>query len=145
MIFPFLFIFNVFQGKPKKNESLWSVARGVFRMLRKNYGCVRVDFAQPFSLKVSFYFMTKIPLRNCEKDILTYSYFSRNNYFKFLLHAQWCCSKKRVLQLKTHARKWSAEYEMPLLQGINQKKTILLPIITGANETSLEHLEHLWH
>uniref|UniRef100_A0A8C7ARU2 Glycerol-3-phosphate acyltransferase 1, mitochondrial n=1 Tax=Neovison vison TaxID=452646 RepID=A0A8C7ARU2_NEOVI len=40
-------------GKPKKNESLWSVARGVIRMLRKNYGCVRVDFAQPFSLKVS--------------------------------------------------------------------------------------------
>nr|XP_006630906.1 PREDICTED: glycerol-3-phosphate acyltransferase 1, mitochondrial [Lepisosteus oculatus] len=38
-------------GKPKKNESLWSVARGVFRMLRKNYGCVRVDFTQPFSLK----------------------------------------------------------------------------------------------
>ncbi|KAB1271035.1 Glycerol-3-phosphate acyltransferase 1; mitochondrial [Camelus dromedarius] len=38
-------------GKPKKNESLWSVARGVIRMLRKNYGCVRVDFAQPFSLK----------------------------------------------------------------------------------------------
>ncbi|XP_062988721.1 glycerol-3-phosphate acyltransferase 1, mitochondrial isoform X2 [Elgaria multicarinata webbii] len=38
-------------GKPKKNESLWSVTRGVFRMLRKNYGCVRVDFAQPFSLK----------------------------------------------------------------------------------------------
>ncbi|XP_028651667.2 glycerol-3-phosphate acyltransferase 1, mitochondrial [Erpetoichthys calabaricus] len=38
-------------GKPKKKESLWGVARGVFRMLRKNYGCVRVDFAQPFSLK----------------------------------------------------------------------------------------------
>uniref|UniRef100_A0A667YVE1 Glycerol-3-phosphate acyltransferase 1, mitochondrial n=1 Tax=Myripristis murdjan TaxID=586833 RepID=A0A667YVE1_9TELE len=40
-------------GKPKKNESLWGVACGVFRMLRKNYGCVRVDFTQPFSLKVS--------------------------------------------------------------------------------------------
>uniref|UniRef100_A0A8C9VXV0 Glycerol-3-phosphate acyltransferase 1, mitochondrial n=1 Tax=Scleropages formosus TaxID=113540 RepID=A0A8C9VXV0_SCLFO len=39
-------------GKPKKNESLWGVACGVFRMLRKNYGCVRVDFTQPFSLKV---------------------------------------------------------------------------------------------
>ncbi|XP_068111344.1 glycerol-3-phosphate acyltransferase 1, mitochondrial isoform X2 [Hyperolius riggenbachi] len=38
-------------GKPKQDESLWSVARGVFRMLRKNYGCVRMDFAQPFSLK----------------------------------------------------------------------------------------------
>ncbi|KAM9324586.1 glycerol-3-phosphate acyltransferase 1, mitochondrial [Gastrophryne carolinensis] len=38
-------------GKPKKDESLWSVARGVLRMLRKNYGCVRIDFAQPFSLK----------------------------------------------------------------------------------------------
>ncbi|XP_062374562.1 glycerol-3-phosphate acyltransferase 1, mitochondrial isoform X1 [Sardina pilchardus] len=38
-------------GKPKKNESLWGVACGVFRMLRKNYGCVRVDFTQPFSLK----------------------------------------------------------------------------------------------
>lgn len=40
------------QGKPKKNESLWGIACGVFRMLRKNYGCVRVDFNQPFSLKV---------------------------------------------------------------------------------------------
>ncbi|XP_076855439.1 glycerol-3-phosphate acyltransferase 1, mitochondrial isoform X2 [Brachyhypopomus gauderio] len=38
-------------GKPKKNESLWGVTCGVFRMLRKNYGCVRVDFTQPFSLK----------------------------------------------------------------------------------------------
>uniref|UniRef100_A0A8C8JDW0 Glycerol-3-phosphate acyltransferase 1, mitochondrial n=1 Tax=Oncorhynchus tshawytscha TaxID=74940 RepID=A0A8C8JDW0_ONCTS len=38
-------------GKPKKNESLWGVACGVLRMLRKNYGCVRVDFTQPFSLK----------------------------------------------------------------------------------------------
>ncbi|XP_026996400.2 glycerol-3-phosphate acyltransferase 1, mitochondrial [Tachysurus fulvidraco] len=38
-------------GKPKKNESLWGVACGVWRMLRKNYGCVRVDFTQPFSLK----------------------------------------------------------------------------------------------
>ncbi|TSK14760.1 Glycerol-3-phosphate acyltransferase 1, mitochondrial [Bagarius yarrelli] len=38
-------------GKPKKNESLWGVACGVWRMLRKNNGCVRVDFTQPFSLK----------------------------------------------------------------------------------------------
>uniref|UniRef100_A0A3Q3WT59 Glycerol-3-phosphate acyltransferase 1, mitochondrial n=1 Tax=Mola mola TaxID=94237 RepID=A0A3Q3WT59_MOLML len=38
-------------GKPKENESLWGIACGVFRMLRKNYGCVRVDFNQPFSLK----------------------------------------------------------------------------------------------
>uniref|UniRef100_A0A3Q3KDV6 Glycerol-3-phosphate acyltransferase 1, mitochondrial n=1 Tax=Monopterus albus TaxID=43700 RepID=A0A3Q3KDV6_MONAL len=38
-------------GKPKKNESLWGIACGVFRMLRKNHGCVRVDFNQPFSLK----------------------------------------------------------------------------------------------
>ncbi|XP_043911771.1 glycerol-3-phosphate acyltransferase 1, mitochondrial [Protopterus annectens] len=38
-------------GNPKKNESLWTVARGVCRMLQKNYGCVRVDFAQPFSMK----------------------------------------------------------------------------------------------
>lgn len=27
-------------------------------MLRKNYGCVRVDFAQPFSLKVSLIFLS---------------------------------------------------------------------------------------
>ncbi|XP_048843126.1 glycerol-3-phosphate acyltransferase 1, mitochondrial [Brienomyrus brachyistius] len=38
-------------GKPKRNESLWGVACGAFRMLRKNCGCVRVDFTQPFSLK----------------------------------------------------------------------------------------------
>lgn len=54
-IFSFCLMFLLFpslQGKPKKNESLWGVACGVFRMLRKNYGCVRVDFTQPFSLKV---------------------------------------------------------------------------------------------
>uniref|UniRef100_A0A3Q3MGS3 Glycerol-3-phosphate acyltransferase 1, mitochondrial n=1 Tax=Mastacembelus armatus TaxID=205130 RepID=A0A3Q3MGS3_9TELE len=42
-------------GKPKKKESLWGIACGVFRMLRKNYGCVRVDFNQPFSLKVNYH------------------------------------------------------------------------------------------
>uniref|UniRef100_A0A8B9IT06 Glycerol-3-phosphate acyltransferase 1, mitochondrial n=1 Tax=Amazona collaria TaxID=241587 RepID=A0A8B9IT06_9PSIT len=47
----FLYRALLYVGKPKKNESIWSIARGVFRMLRKNYGCVRVDFAQPFSLK----------------------------------------------------------------------------------------------
>uniref|UniRef100_A0A669PUD8 Glycerol-3-phosphate acyltransferase 1, mitochondrial n=1 Tax=Phasianus colchicus TaxID=9054 RepID=A0A669PUD8_PHACC len=47
----FLYRALLYVGKPKKNESLWGIARGVFRMLRKNYGCVRVDFAQPFSLK----------------------------------------------------------------------------------------------
>uniref|UniRef100_A0A3B3UI42 Glycerol-3-phosphate acyltransferase 1, mitochondrial n=1 Tax=Poecilia latipinna TaxID=48699 RepID=A0A3B3UI42_9TELE len=42
-------------GKPKQNESWWGIACGVFRMLRKNYGCVRVDFNQPFSLKVNLH------------------------------------------------------------------------------------------
>lgn len=44
---------SCFKGNPKKDESLWGIAKGVFRMLRKNYGCVRMDFAQPFSLNVS--------------------------------------------------------------------------------------------
>uniref|UniRef100_A0A8C4WUD3 Glycerol-3-phosphate acyltransferase, mitochondrial n=1 Tax=Eptatretus burgeri TaxID=7764 RepID=A0A8C4WUD3_EPTBU len=39
-------------GQPKKSESLFGIFRGVLRMLRKNYGSVRVDFAQPFSIKV---------------------------------------------------------------------------------------------
>uniref|UniRef100_A0A8C7YK12 Glycerol-3-phosphate acyltransferase 1, mitochondrial n=1 Tax=Oryzias sinensis TaxID=183150 RepID=A0A8C7YK12_9TELE len=47
-------------GKPKKNESWWGIACGVFRMLRKNYGCVRVDFNQPFSLKSSSIMSTHI-------------------------------------------------------------------------------------
>ncbi|OCT71236.1 glycerol-3-phosphate acyltransferase 1, mitochondrial [Xenopus laevis] len=59
-------------GKPKKDESLWSVARGVLRMLRKNYGSVRVDFAQPFSLKE--YLETQAqkpsPLPLCLKQVL---------------------------------------------------------------------------
>uniref|UniRef100_A0A4W3JPE9 Glycerol-3-phosphate acyltransferase 1, mitochondrial n=1 Tax=Callorhinchus milii TaxID=7868 RepID=A0A4W3JPE9_CALMI len=38
-------------GKPKKKESLWGALQGVVRMLRKNFGCVRVDFGQPFSVK----------------------------------------------------------------------------------------------
>uniref|UniRef100_A0A8C4RZN5 Glycerol-3-phosphate acyltransferase 1, mitochondrial n=1 Tax=Erpetoichthys calabaricus TaxID=27687 RepID=A0A8C4RZN5_ERPCA len=57
-------------GKPKKKESLWGVARGVFRMLRKNYGCVRVDFAQPFSLKVRYYFRYKSYTSVCQVILL---------------------------------------------------------------------------
>uniref|UniRef100_A0A4W3KFM1 Glycerol-3-phosphate acyltransferase 1, mitochondrial n=1 Tax=Callorhinchus milii TaxID=7868 RepID=A0A4W3KFM1_CALMI len=40
-------------GKPKKKESLWGALQGVVRMLRKNFGCVRVDFGQPFSVKLT--------------------------------------------------------------------------------------------
>ncbi|XP_041426218.1 glycerol-3-phosphate acyltransferase, mitochondrial S homeolog isoform X2 [Xenopus laevis] len=59
-------------GKPKKDESLWSVARGVLRMLRKNYGCVRVDFAQPFSLKEYLETQTQKPppASMCLKQVL---------------------------------------------------------------------------
>ncbi|XP_032806412.2 glycerol-3-phosphate acyltransferase 1, mitochondrial isoform X1 [Petromyzon marinus] len=38
-------------GQPKKSESLLGILGGALRMLWKNYGYVRVDFAQPYSLK----------------------------------------------------------------------------------------------
>uniref|UniRef100_A0A8C5S7M0 Glycerol-3-phosphate acyltransferase 1, mitochondrial n=1 Tax=Laticauda laticaudata TaxID=8630 RepID=A0A8C5S7M0_LATLA len=70
-------------GKPKKNESLWSVARGVFRMLQKNYGCVRVDFAQPFSLKEYLDCQNQKPLPvplSLEHTLLPAILSSRPNY-----------------------------------------------------------------
>uniref|UniRef100_A0A6J0SNY2 Glycerol-3-phosphate acyltransferase 1, mitochondrial n=1 Tax=Pogona vitticeps TaxID=103695 RepID=A0A6J0SNY2_9SAUR len=69
-------------GKPKKDESLWSIARGVFRMLRKNYGCVRVDFAQPFSLKEYLASQSQKPLAtplSLEHTLLPAVLPSRNN------------------------------------------------------------------
>lgn len=38
-------------GKPKQPESFTLAAKAIWRTLRSNYGSVRVDFAQPFSLK----------------------------------------------------------------------------------------------
>lgn len=70
-------------GKPKKDESLWSIARGVFRMLRKNYGCVRVDFAQPFSLKEYLASQSQKPLAaplSLEQTLLPAILPSRTNY-----------------------------------------------------------------
>ncbi|KAJ7325203.1 hypothetical protein JRQ81_018223 [Phrynocephalus forsythii] len=70
-------------GKPKKDESLWSIARGVFRMLRKNYGCVRVDFAQPFSLKEYLTSQSQKPLAtplSLEQTLLPAILPSRTNY-----------------------------------------------------------------
>lgn len=65
----FLMVLAFLQGKPKKNESLWGVACGVFRMLRKNYGCVRVDFTQPFSLKVAAVCQLDINLTKLRADL----------------------------------------------------------------------------
>lgn len=38
-------------GKPKISESFISVMKGIWSVLNGNYGSVRVDFAQPFSLR----------------------------------------------------------------------------------------------
>uniref|UniRef100_A0A3B3D4L3 Glycerol-3-phosphate acyltransferase 1, mitochondrial n=1 Tax=Oryzias melastigma TaxID=30732 RepID=A0A3B3D4L3_ORYME len=60
-------------GKPKKNESWWGIACGVFRMLRKNYGCVRVDFNQPFSLKVIGYSSVLAFMRRMTNNLIEFS------------------------------------------------------------------------
>ncbi|XP_052226003.1 glycerol-3-phosphate acyltransferase 1, mitochondrial-like [Dreissena polymorpha] len=38
-------------GMPKKKESFWGAVRSIWSVMRSHYGNVRVDFAQPFSLR----------------------------------------------------------------------------------------------
>lgn len=41
-------------GEPKKNETFISAMKAIFSTLLINHGIIRVDFCQPFSLKVSY-------------------------------------------------------------------------------------------
>ena len=47
-----LFSFSL-QGLPKKSESFFVAMKGIWSVLKGHYGSVRMNFAQPFSLKVS--------------------------------------------------------------------------------------------
>jgi len=41
-----------FQGEPKVYETFWRAVVAIYRVLMRFYGMVRVDFSQPFSVKV---------------------------------------------------------------------------------------------
>jgi len=51
----------------KKPESFWSTVKAIWKLFSTTYGNVRVDFCQPFSLKVchsvytTFYLMGILP------------------------------------------------------------------------------------
>lgn len=40
-------------GQPKKMETFGDAFKGIWHVLNSNYGMMRVDFNQPFSLRVS--------------------------------------------------------------------------------------------
>ncbi|KAL3863746.1 hypothetical protein ACJMK2_005484 [Sinanodonta woodiana] len=42
---------NEQMGIPKVKETFWGALKGIWRVINSNFGSVRVDFAQPFSLK----------------------------------------------------------------------------------------------
>jgi len=48
----FKLIVALLQGEPKVGESFWRAIVGIYRVLTGFYGMVRVDFSQPFSVKV---------------------------------------------------------------------------------------------
>ena len=53
MILGILFEYELFeQGLPKKPESFIGALKALLKVCRTKFGCVRVDFCQPFSLKV---------------------------------------------------------------------------------------------
>ncbi|KAK7863758.1 hypothetical protein R5R35_011159 [Gryllus longicercus] len=54
-------------GQPKKMETFGSAVKGIWSVLNSNYGMMRIDFNQPFSLRElvqSFQANTKIIMRN---------------------------------------------------------------------------------
>lgn len=46
-------------GQPKEMETFGSAIRGIWHVLNSNYGMMRIDFNQPFSLRVSTVFVSK--------------------------------------------------------------------------------------
>ena len=47
-------VYHLSQGGNKTPENFFKAMGGVWRMITSDIGCVRVDFAQPFSLQVNF-------------------------------------------------------------------------------------------
>lgn len=48
-------------GQPKQMETFSNAAAGIWSVLNSNYGLMRIDFNQPFSLRVSILFTTAAP------------------------------------------------------------------------------------
>jgi hypothetical protein len=40
-------------GQPKQMETFWATMKSIWSVLNSNYGMTRIDFNQPFSLRVS--------------------------------------------------------------------------------------------
>jgi glycerol-3-phosphate O-acyltransferase 1/2 len=40
-------------GQPKQMETFWKAIKSIWSILNSNYGMMRIDFNQPFSLQVS--------------------------------------------------------------------------------------------
>jgi glycerol-3-phosphate O-acyltransferase 1/2 len=40
-------------GQPKQMETFWKAIKSIWSALNSNYGMMRIDFNQPFSLQVS--------------------------------------------------------------------------------------------
>lgn len=52
-------------GQPKQMETFWKAIRSIWSVLNSNYGMMRIDFNQPFSLRVS----PSLEARICEARV----------------------------------------------------------------------------
>lgn len=59
-------------GEPKEMETFMSAIKGIWHVLNSNYGMMRVDFNQPFSLKVSLFRFIKLFEYNSRFSVGTY-------------------------------------------------------------------------
>lgn len=50
-------------GKPKQMETFGTAIKSIWSVLNSNYGMMRIDFNQPFSLRVSHKIVTAIAKR----------------------------------------------------------------------------------
>ena len=71
------YVCYIFQGGDKQSETFFGVMKATWKVLQDGFGKVRVDFGQPFSLKVQYHkaifsgvfliFMSKYQLRMVER------------------------------------------------------------------------------
>ncbi|ELK04956.1 Glycerol-3-phosphate acyltransferase 1, mitochondrial [Pteropus alecto] len=141
-------------GKPKKNESIWSVARGVVRMLRKNYGCVRVDFAQPFSLKEYLESQSQkpvstvlsleqallpaiLPLSTTVPSVFELNFYSNGVLHVFIMEAIIACSLYAVLNKRGAGGPAGTSPGLISQEQLVQKATSLCYLLSNEGTISL--------
>jgi hypothetical protein len=87
-----IFFSPMLQGRRKRGESFWGACKAIFNIICGDFGIVRVDFAQPFSVQVSTIMFTACSLTHMFHFVfILIAYNVHHNLVRFDGFFSTCC------------------------------------------------------